>query len=117
MRLVASQKHLYQPDAEVAKADRLVTAFGNEVKEKTELDKWLTERYALFQDTDNSINEFEIHHLEWPLNEIEIQELELNYPRFEKLIKEQPSKIHYSKGVKVLSWKKIKTTKTDYNNR
>lgn len=84
---------------------------GNEVKEKTELDKWLTERYALFQDTDNSINEFEIHHLEWPLNEIEIQELELNYPRFEKFIEEQPSKIHYSKGVKVLAWGKLKRKK------
>ena len=69
---------------------------------------WLTERYALFQDTDKSINEFEIHHLEWPINEINLSKLELNYPRFKKLISEQPSKIHYSKGVKVLAWGKIK---------
>lgn len=89
---------------------------GNELTEKTELDKWLTERYALFQDTNDSINEFEIHHLEWPINEIYIQKLELSYPRFEKLIKERPSKIHYSKGVKVLAWGKIKKKKTGYNN-
>ncbi|WP_244895696.1 DUF2071 domain-containing protein [Nonlabens tegetincola] len=55
---------------------------GKELTEKTEQDKWLTERYALFQDTDDSINEFEIHHLEWQINEIDIQKLELNYPRF-----------------------------------
>ena len=98
--------------------DKLNITFeiGNELTEKTELDKWLTERYALFQDTNDSINEFEIHHLEWQINEIEIQKLELNYPRFEKLINEQPDKIHFSRGVKVLAWGKIKKKKTDYIN-
>ncbi|MFC5625827.1 YqjF family protein [Algoriphagus winogradskyi] len=98
--------------------DRLDIEFtiGKELKEKTELDKWLTERYALFQDTDDSINEFEIHHLEWPINEIDIQKLELNYPRFQKLINEKPNKIHYSRGVKVLAWGKIKNKKTGYND-
>tara|TARA_B100001765_G_scaffold194520_1_gene143462 strand:+ start:16 stop:738 length:723 start_codon:yes stop_codon:yes gene_type:complete len=81
---------------------------GNKITKKTKLINWLTERYALFQDTDKSINEFEIHHLEWPINEINLSKLELNYPRFKKLISEQPSKIHYSKGVKVLAWEKIK---------
>ena len=91
-------------------------AIGKELTKKTELDKWLTERYALFQDTDESINEFEIHHLEWPISEINLQKLDLNYPRFEKLISEPPSKIHYSKGVKVLTWRKIKNKKTTYND-
>lgn len=81
---------------------------GNKITKKTKLINWLTERYALFQDTDKSINEFEIHHLEWPINEINLSKLELNYPRFKKLISEQPIKIHYSKGVKVLAWEKIK---------
>ncbi|MAC64798.1 MAG: hypothetical protein CMC02_08440 [Flavobacteriaceae bacterium] len=90
--------------------DRLDIQFtiGNKITKKTKLINWLTERYALFQDTDKSINEFEIHHLEWPINEINLSKLELNYPRFKKLISEQPSKIHYSKGVKVLAWEKIK---------
>ena len=90
--------------------DRLDIQFtiGNKITKKTKLINWLTERYALFQDTDKSINEFEIHHLEWPINEINLSKLELNYPRFKKLISEQPSKIHYSKGVKVLAWGKIK---------
>lgn len=81
--------------------------------QKTELDKWLTERYALFQDTEKSINEFEIHHIEWPINEIELQKLEVNYPRFEKLIKEKPNKTQYSKGVKVIAWGKNKNVLTN----
>lgn len=81
---------------------------GMELTNKTELDKWLTERYALFQETNESINKFEIHHLEWPINEINLQKLELNYPRFKKLINEKPSRTNYSKGVKVLAWGKTK---------
>ncbi|WP_107037381.1 YqjF family protein [Brumimicrobium mesophilum] len=98
--------------------DRLEIEFRlkSELKRKTELDKWLTERYALFQDTNDSINEFEIHHLEWPINEVDIQKLELDYPRFKKLIGENPSKTHYSKGVKVIAWGKNKKEKTGYNN-
>ena len=85
---------------------------GKGVAEKTELDKWLTERYALFQDIENYINEFEIHHLEWPVNEIDLKNLNVNYPRFEKLIKNEPNKIQYSKGVKVIAWGKTKKEKT-----
>lgn len=88
---------------------------GKELIEKTELDKWLTERYALFQDTDESINEFEIHHLEWPINEIDLKKLDVNYPRFKKLTNEKPSKAHYSKGVKVIAWGKNRKEKTSYN--
>ena len=97
--------------------DRLDIEFtiGKELKEKTELDKWLTERYALFQDSSQSINEFDIHHLEWPINQIDVQKLDFSYPRFENLITKEPSKIHYSKGVKVLAWGKIKKKKTSYN--
>lgn len=84
---------------------------GKEIKDKTELDKWLTERYALFQDTEKSINKFEIHHLEWPINEINIQKFEFNYPRFGELIKNAPNRIQYSKGVKVIAWGKNKKVK------
>jgi uncharacterized protein YqjF (DUF2071 family) len=78
---------------------------------KSELDKWLTERYTLFQNTCDSINEFEINHLEWPINEIEVKRLEVNYLRFAKLINQKPSKTHYSKGVQVIAWRKIKKEK------
>ena len=98
--------------------DKLEIEFsiGNESNNKTKLDKWLTERYALFQDTEKSINEFEIHHLEWPINEIDSIKLNFNYPRFDKLIKDKPNKMHYSKGVRVVAWRMNKKAKTGYNN-
>ena len=89
-------------------------AVGKELKEKTVLNTWLTERYALFQDTDTSINEFEIHHLEWPLNAIGIETMDLNYPRFDELIRGNPSIAHYSKGVKVVSWGRKRRNKSSY---
>ena len=91
-------------------------SIGNELTGKSELDKWLTERYALFQDTNESINEFEIHHMEWPINQIDIHSLNVDYPRFGNLIGTQPSKAHYSKGVQVIAWGKRKIEKTGYNN-
>ena len=84
---------------------------GEALREKTKLDIWLTERYALFQDTESSINEFETHHLEWPINEIAFHKLDINYPRFAKLLASQPGKVHYSKGVKVVAWGKNKMSK------
>lgn len=94
--------------------DKLDVEFviGKEIKEKTDLDKWLTERYALFQDTEKSINEFEIHHLEWPINQIELKEIDIEYPRFKNMLSNFPNRTHYSKGVQVIAWDKKKTNKT-----
>lgn len=98
--------------------DKLKIQFtiGKGVKEKTELEKWLTERYALFQDTEKYINEFEIHHLEWRISELDLTKLEFSYPRFSNLIKNKPNKIQYSKGVKVIAWGKNKKEKISYRN-
>ena len=81
---------------------------GEVKSDKTELDKWLTERYALFQETDTVISEFEIHHLEWPIQHVEIHKLIFDYSRFRNIISSYPDLVHYSSGVKVLAWKKIK---------
>ncbi|WP_167964249.1 YqjF family protein [Saonia flava] len=89
---------------------------GERISEKSELDKWLTERYALFQDTEKSINTFEIHHLEWEINGLELHKLELNYARFRDLIKGKPDKVQYSGGVQVMAWGKHSAEKTGYNN-
>lgn len=88
---------------------------GKELKEKTDLDRWLTERYALFQDTETSINEFEIHHIEWPTYELDIKEIEVEYPRFKNLLSNLPDRKHYSTGVQVIAWDKKKTEKTSYS--
>lgn len=75
-------------------------------KDKTDL--WLTERYAVFQDYKKHIIEYDVHHIEWPIQNIHIENLEINYPRFNHLINNKPDKVHYSKGVQVLTWDKIK---------
>ena len=72
-------------------------------KSKSNLELWLTERYVLFQETKDSINQFEIHHLEWTTNQIEIQDLKLNYARFNKLIETTPTLVQYSPGVQVIA--------------
>lgn len=74
-------------------------------KDKTDL--WLTERYAVFQDYKNYVFEYDVHHIEWPTQKISIKSLNLNYPRFSDIINNTPDKVHYSKGVQVLTWDKI----------
>lgn len=81
---------------------------GKEYKRKDTLDGWLSERYALFQDTEKALNAFEIQHLEWPLFELELRDFNLNYSRFAQLLKGAPDKVHYSPGVQVLAWGKKK---------
>ncbi|MDR7127899.1 uncharacterized protein YqjF (DUF2071 family) [Algoriphagus sp. 4150] len=87
---------------------------GREEVPTTELDKWLIERYALFQDTKKSINEFEIHHLPWTVHELKIKFLEVSYPRFSRLLKGGPHRICYSKGVQVIAWGKKKNERGNY---
>lgn len=81
---------------------------GSELKNKTLLDHWLTERYALFQDTNTHINTFEIHHLEWNIKNVTLHNLECKYLRFDSLIRDTPHQVHYSEGVQVLAWGKRK---------
>lgn len=84
---------------------------GKQIKHKSELDNWLTERYALFQETDNYINEYEIHHLPWLVNNVEVKSLKCFYPRFKNLLNNKPDKMQYSKGVKVIAWGKNRIKK------
>lgn len=86
--------------------DRLVIQYsiGPKLVDKTTRDRWLTERYALFQDVRGAIVQFEIHHIEWPLYRIEIQSKMVQYPRFAHLIDQGIEDIHYSPGVQVATW-------------
>lgn len=77
---------------------------GPPLGSKSDLDRWLTERYAVLQDSGDKIAEFQVHHREWPIHEIEIKKLHVSYPRFKKLLETKPDKVHYSPGVQVVSW-------------
>ncbi len=79
---------------------------GKIQNKKAELDTWLTERYALFQEGKHYINEFDIHHLEWPIREVTLNTLHVNYPRFKKLLVNEPNLAQYSDGVQVVAWNK-----------
>lgn len=80
--------------------------FSDTVVAKSELDEWLTERYCLYlqQGTKNYV--YEIHHLPWDLQEVEVTELLTNYRIGEIDLNRAPDLVHYSKGVNVIAWNK-----------
>ena len=76
---------------------------------KTDLDKWLTERYCLYLDKDNEFYRYDIHHKEWTIKNVEIKRLKLSYTIGNiNLCDRQPNLTHYSDGVKVIAWKRQK---------
>lgn len=79
---------------------------GPAIPDKQPLDLWLTERYALFQDAGAYLNTYEIHHSEWPLQELKIRSLAIHYPGFAAFGFGTPDLCHYSPGVPVLAWGK-----------
>ncbi|SEH87232.1 hypothetical protein SAMN02927937_01877 [Paenimyroides aquimaris] len=80
---------------------------GSEITDKTDLDGFLTERYCLYVDADKSLYRYDIHHLPWQLNQLNLYELETNYVLGNLDLNEQPLKVHYSPGVRVIAWDKI----------
>ena len=99
----------YQSNNSMAKNSFDITyRLKSEPIAKDEKDLWLTERYAVFQNYRNRLIEYDVHHLEWPIQSIDIKELKIDYPKFNHLINNQPDRMHYSEGVKVLTWDKRK---------
>ncbi len=78
------------------------------MSDKSDLDNWLTERYALFQDTKNGINTFDIHHMEWPIFNVKLNQIDIHYQHLSNLINLNPNKYHYSPGVQILAWENNK---------
>lgn len=77
--------------------------------DKTELDKWLTERYCLYLDQENKLYRYDIHHKEWALKNANVKSLNVNYNIGEiNLNDNQPNLTHYSEGIKVIAWKRQK---------
>lgn len=73
---------------------------------KSNLDIWLTERYCLYLDRSDGICCFEIHHPEWTLFSVRLEECQLSYKIGElNLSQKNIECVHYSPGVQVLAWK------------
>jgi uncharacterized protein len=83
-------------------------SIGLEIEDKTELDLFLTERYALYLDENDALSRFEIQHLPWKINQLEIEFLKIHYQIDDLKIDSQPDLIHYSEGVQVVAWGKEK---------
>lgn len=90
---------------------RLQTCFttGATIRERQHADTWLTERYCLYVADEKDLFRFDIHHETWPLCEVTLKQLAVRYAigNF-NLSAKPPDLVHYSPGVKVLAWDKIK---------
>ena len=77
------------------------------VSAKTELDKWLTERYCLYLDQQNELYRYDIHHKEWEIKKVHIKRLHADYKIGKiDLQRLKPDLTHYSEGIKVIAWKR-----------
>ena len=86
----------------------LTYRIGKPILNKSLLDSWLTERYCLHLVEQDQIYTFEIHHLEWPLAEVEIKTKQLHYKVGElDLGNIPPDSTHFSEGVQVLAWNRV----------
>ena len=79
---------------------------GMEMKHKTELDLFLTERYCLYLEENNQLFRYEIQHLPWKINQLELEFLTIDYQLQELNIDSRPDLVHYSEGVQVVAWEK-----------
>lgn len=74
-----------------------------ELVQKSPLDIWLTERYALVQPFKSDRLTYHVEHEEWPLKSIHVNELIVRYHRFNNLLNGPPVLAHYSDGVTVIA--------------
>ncbi len=79
----------------------------NTILNTTALDRWLTERYALFMKENNRTFRFDIHHEPWKLKHLEFIQISIDQPEFCSLINRPPVLSHYAEGIKVLAWNKV----------
>lgn len=77
---------------------------------KSSLDIWLTERYCLYLPQNHEMIRYDIHHVEWPLFQVNCNELKLDYQISNKIHLKDNNvhSLHYSPGVQVLSWQAVK---------
>lgn len=81
----------------------------DKLNDKTELDRWLTERYCLYLDEKDKIFRFDIHHKEWEIRNVDVKKLSLSYQlKNNYQINSHPDLVHYSEGVQVLAWRKVR---------
>ncbi|WP_207428805.1 YqjF family protein [Pedobacter sp. SYSU D00535] len=75
---------------------------------KSALDLFLTEKYCLYMDNSGRLFRYEIHHKPWSLYQVEQLDLKVAYRMGGITLVGKPDVIHYSDGVKVIAWNKLR---------
>jgi uncharacterized protein len=76
------------------------------VREKSPLERWLLERYCLFHHLSGRMYGIDIHHMEWPMQDLEIEKQDIQYRLAGNTGLGEPDLFHYAEGVQVLTWGK-----------
>jgi len=103
-----SEQHLSYRDRHDGGSNQMAVewlASDKPLAPKSELDCWLTERYATYQQNGNAVHRYPIHHPEWQLQSVELNKDPLSY-RWKDLTLtgHDMALAHYSQGVDVLFW-------------
>ena len=72
--------------------------------EKTDLNVWLSERHALYENCNKKIGRFDIHHPEWELHNLTAKIIKIKYQAGRYNLNIYPDKVHYSKKTEVVLW-------------
>ncbi|HVI48643.1 MAG TPA: DUF2071 domain-containing protein [Chitinophaga sp.] len=80
---------------------------GDQLPQKTALDTWLTERYAVYHEDNNRLYRYDVHHKEWPLSVPKMINVSVAYNTGPlRLHTDNLNLVHYSEGVEVIAWAK-----------
>lgn len=74
--------------------------------EKTDLDFWLSERHALYENCNKKLCRFDVHHQEWNLQKLNAKICKMKYNAGKYALTIYPDKVHYAKKAEVILWGK-----------
>lgn len=78
---------------------------GNKIDHLTEIDRFLTDRYCLYDDRKTGqMQRFHVHHKPWVIRSLRVDDLHNNLIDYRPLLDGDPDLTHYSNGVDVLVW-------------
>jgi uncharacterized protein YqjF (DUF2071 family) len=98
-----------QDDEKAISLDARFRVTPEPVPAKTAVERWLTERYCLYTADEASLYRYEIHHVEWPLQRVELVALSHSFRVGDLALSERPPELcHYSPGVRVVAWPRVK---------
>jgi uncharacterized protein len=79
------------------------------IASKSVNDRWLTDRYCVYDVTKGNVFRHEVHHPDWPLHTVSIQKMDVVTAKKTLDIQNSPALAHFSYGVPVLAWKRVIT--------